>query len=277
MIPFEPGSDHRDPAIWQSRRLWSLRDMIKIEIRPFLDAQDLAVQWSFLLHNESERFAGGVSVKARTEFAENLRPVLAELASEEAEMCRRGVERVIEELARTGNPPEIASVVDDLRRRLLDHASSTYCLSLSRHERNLYAPKEPLFGDLVEAKFPAVTSEDIAEAGKCISVSRCTAAVFHLMRVMETAVQKLGETLNIDLVHEKNWQNILNEVNKAIKALDHKQEGTKKLAEISSHLYAVKIAWRNEVMHPKQTYTTDEADTVFRNVRVFMRDLAAVI
>lgn len=253
--------------------------MIKLELKPFLDAQDLACQWSFLMHNESERFPGGVSQRLRDEFSEKLRPLLDQLASDEFKMCRQGVQRLIGELARTGRPPEIASVVDDLRRRLLDQAEITYCLTLTPSEKALYEQerREPLFGDLVEEKFPAVTSEDIAEAGKCLGVGRYTAAVFHLMRVMETAVHKLGEVLDIGLVQEKNWQNILDEVNKAIKALDHKQAKTKNLASISSHLYAVKLAWRNEVMHPKQTYTSDEADTVFRSVRAFMNDLAEVV
>ena len=66
-------------------------------------------------------------------------------------------------------------------------------------------------------------------------------------------------------------------INKVIRGLDHKQQRTKTLAEISSHLYAVKVAWRNEVMHPKQTYTSEEADAVFRNVRIFIRELTEVI
>jgi hypothetical protein len=49
------------------------------------------------------------------------------------------------------------------------------------------------------------------------------------------------------------------------------------LAGISSNLYNVKIAWRNEVMHPKQTYTPDEGKMVFIAVRGFMSDLADVI
>ena len=42
------------------------------------------------------------------------------------------------------------------------------------------------------------------------------------MRVMETGVQEFGNKLGVSLVNEKNWQNILDEINKRIKALPPK-------------------------------------------------------
>lgn len=149
-------------------------------------------------------------------------------------------------------------------------------LCLTNKERDWYKPSSPIFVKEMTDKIPAI-AEDADEAAKCLALSRPTACVFHLMRVMELGVQKLGETLGVALVSEKNWQNILDETNKAIKALDHKQSRTKALAEVSSHLYGVKVAWRNEVMHPKQTYTPEEAEAIFNNVRTFIRELAGVI
>jgi hypothetical protein len=46
--------------------------------------------------------------------------------------------------------------------------------------------------------------------------------------------------------------------------MDAKQLSTKAYAEAASHLYNVKVAWRNEVMHPKQTYTFEEAEDDLR-------------
>jgi hypothetical protein len=40
------------------------------------------------------------------------------------------------------------------------------------------------------------------------------------MRVMETAVQVLGNRLGVQLTADKNWQNILDEANKAIKGMN---------------------------------------------------------
>jgi hypothetical protein len=149
-------------------------------------------------------------------------------------------------------------------------------LSIPYEKSELFRQKDPLFGSEVESKFPSM-SEDIAEAGKCLALARPTSAVFHLMRVMELAVQRFGSELGVILVEQKNWQNILDEINKSIRALDHRVPRTKALAELSSHLYSVKVAWRNEVMHPKQTYTADEADAIFENSKIFVRELARFI
>ena len=99
-------------------------------------------------------------------------------------------------------------------------------LAISPSQISLYEQKEPLFGPEVEARFPQM-SEDISEAGKCLGLDRSTAAVFHLMRVMEAALQHFGSELGITLVAEKNWQNILDEVNSAIRKLDHKLSRTR--------------------------------------------------
>jgi HEPN domain-containing protein len=140
-----------------------------------------------------------------------------------------------------------------------------------------YYDEEPLFGEQVANKF-GKTITDIQEAGKCLAVGRYTACVFHLMRVMEFAVQYLGGRLGISLVTQKNWANILDEVDKAIRALPIKTTKQRtlrnKFAESSAHLRMVKDAWRNDVMHPKETYTDDEAERIFRNVKDFMIHLA---
>jgi hypothetical protein len=39
--------------------------------------------------------------------------------------------------------------------------------------------------------------EDADEAGKCFAVGRYTACVFHLMRIMERCVQKMGRDLGV--------------------------------------------------------------------------------
>jgi len=184
------------------------------------------------------------------------------------------IERIKHDMFERGQVPT-AHAIEELYNRLRDALEERFFLSVPPEMVELYQQTKPLFGDNVEAKFPNM-SEDIAEAGKCLGLARPTAAVFHLMRVMELAVRKLGDHLGVTLVDEKNWQCILDEVNKAIKALDHKQARTKTLAGAAGHLYAVKVAWRNEVMHPKQTYTPDEASAIFDGVRVFMVDLAAL-
>lgn len=132
-----------------------------------------------------------------------------------------------------------------------------------------------LFGTEVEARFPRA-SGDISEAGKCLALDRPTACVFHLMRVMEVALQEFGDALGVSFPQDKNWQTILDQTNKAIKGMDHKLAKTPQYAEAAAHLYNVKLAWRNPVMHPKESYTWDEAKQIFGNVKTFVSDLATL-
>jgi hypothetical protein len=170
----------------------------------------------------------------------------------------------------------LRQALKELRTRIVDELADRMVFSISSENAALLDDSAPLFGAEVAAKLPG-TAEDISEAGQCLALNRPTASVFHLMRVMEIGVQVLGSHLGVHLAVDKNWQNILNEMNKAIKALDQKDAKTKAYAGISSNLYNVKLAWRNEVMHPKQTYTPDEAKKVFTAVDGFMRDLASAI
>jgi hypothetical protein len=138
----------------------------------------------------------------------------------------------------------------------------------------LYNSKE-IFGTEVNSKFPEIQF-DAVEAGNCYACGRGTAVVFHLMRIMEVGVQRLGDKLGVSLVAEKNWQNILDEINKKISGLP-KDPARVELSAAAASLYAVKLAWRNEVMHPKDTYTLEEADNLIRQVRILMQQLARII
>lgn len=164
----------------------------------------------------------------------------------------------------------------DLHLRVIDELGDRLFLALPPESASYYDQKQPLFGGDVESKFPQM-SEDIAEAGKCLALNRSTAAVFHLMRVMEIAVQTFGTKIGIALASEKMWQNTLDEVNKAIKGLNPKAPLTQAYAATASHLYNVKVCWRNPTMHPKQTYTPEEARKIFDAVKTFTDDLVNLI
>jgi hypothetical protein len=170
---------------------------------------------------------------------------------------------------------EIIELLSQLERTITWEMEDKLFMYIPPERADRYDQKE-LFGKDVNAKFPTI-QYDAAEAGNCFACGRSTAVVFHLMRIMEVGVQVLGNKLGVALTHEKNWQNILDEVNKAIKKLDQKAATTKELAAASANLYSVKLAWRNEVMHPKDTYTLEEADNLIRQVRIFMEHLAKLV
>ena len=79
---------------------------------------------------------------------------------------------------------------------------------------------KPLFGEDVAIAIPNSTHE-IAEAGRCfaLNLERWTAAVFHLMRALELALQKWATDLELELrvpVAQANVQDILNAADKKL-------------------------------------------------------------
>jgi hypothetical protein len=137
-----------------------------------------------------------------------------------------------------------------------------------------------LFDVFVTDIYPQL-SYDIVEAGNCLALDRTTACVFHLMRVMEFGVQRFGDKIGIRFVNETNWQGILNQVNGRIRDLPEKPAVKKRrkeqYADVAGHLYNVKVAWRNPVMHPKRTYTPEEAEHLFATVKMFTTNLVKLL
>jgi len=116
---------------------------------------------------------------------------------------------------------------------------------------------------------------DIDESGKCLSFSRYTSCVFHLMRIIEKGVQILGDNLDVLETHTKTWGEIVKNVNNAIKSKNlHKSQ---RYNETITYLTNIRIAWRNEVMHPKDTYTQEEAIGIYDATKIFMTHLVTEI
>ena len=134
---------------------------------------------------------------------------------------------------------------------------------------------QSLFGKEVEDRF-SKASEDISEAGKCVALERPTASVFHLMRAMELAVQALYAAIGLTGSPEREWGKLLSDIHGKIEQMD-KGSNRDEWSAAHTHLYHVKQAWRNDVMHPKQTYTPDEAKAVYDAVRSFMQHLAKLV
>ena len=168
-----------------------------------------------------------------------------------------------------------------LRERLRDELESEYFLHVSRADRQFYGQPEG-FGSEVAAKFPTGT-EDVEGAGNCLALGQPTASVFHLMRLVELGVRALAKKLKVKSIDPdmENWNTITDHIDKAIRSLPAKTKANKlrkvALAGVSGHLNVVRISTRNEVMHPKKTYTQEEARDLFQATRLFMHHLAGLI
>jgi hypothetical protein len=120
--------------------------------------------------------------------------------------------------------------------------------------------------------FPAMIGErfpqaiyDMEEAGKCLALERATACAFHLMRVTEYGLQALGKKVGI--AHERpDWEPVIRKIDAELKKpyAEREYKGMADfLAHASAHLNAVKVAWRNRVMHVERKHTIEEAREIY--------------
>ncbi|MGC5796966.1 hypothetical protein [Sphingomonas sp. NFX23] len=136
------------------------------------------------------------------------------------------------------------------------------------------------FGD-VAAKLPSITA-DLEEAVACFNTARFTATVFHLMRAIEASLRVFGKKLKINIdADQANWYQIIQHVNRAIDQLPNRTSAQslrkQSYGVVSAHLNAVRIAWRNEVMHPKASYASAEAADILVHSKALIRSVIDVL
>ena len=153
-------------------------------------------------------------------------------------------------------------------------------LMLDTKHAEYYDKKGTVLGEEVLNRFSQIAElrEDAAEAGNCFALENYTACVFHLMRIMERCVQKLGNDLKLSekITCDQEWQKILNNIRGKVKERypSEKDSARIKIESVIGHLETVKIAWRNPTMHPKATYTDREAEKIIGAVQAFVEDFS---
>jgi hypothetical protein len=164
-----------------------------------------------------------------------------------------------------------------LQGRITDETGLALFMVIPKNKIEFFE-KPNLFGQQVADNFPSATL-DIEEAGKCYAAGRNTATVMHLMRVMEVGLRLTATALGLPDPTHANWQSIIDKINREI----NQKAATKDPAwlkvepfysQVSAHLFAVKTAWRNPVMHIHSTYDEERALDIFNAVKGFMRHLA---
>ena len=173
-----------------------------------------------------------------------------------------------------GDHEGLRSAVKVLQGRFEDELGNTFFYRIERNKAHLY-DQSNLFGATVFQQFPSATF-DIEEAGKCLALDRNTACVMHLMRVVEIGLRAVALSLGID-PNNANWANLINQINARLKQNQSPQMSPSMqqfFAEVVAHLSAVKIAWRNPVMHADKMYDEERAQDIFDHLKRLMRHLA---
>jgi hypothetical protein len=176
------------------------------------------------------------------------------------------------------------------------HLHESLILDMRRHkflqmEKGEFFNNQNLLGSEVWEAFPK-SQEDILDAGNCLAVDLNTAAVFHLMHVVEWGLRALCIDLNMpDIVDDRKanrtipieyamWEKILGQLPAAVDTrVQSIQDREKKQAAQTFYYPALKElagfkdAWRNHVMHTRASYNSEDALAVKSHVERFMRSL----
>lgn len=183
--------------------------------------------------------------------------------------------------------PNIKYVTDrihDLRKRIHDELGGRCTFLLTPDQEKAFTD-EKAFGQDVFDKFPDARL-DVTEAAQCNALGRHTAAVCHLMRVLEVGLKVLAKKLGIPdplISSNRDWGSMLATIQAEIQA----NKKTPKIADwhsIHNHveqahafLMSAKGAWRNPTMHVENHYNEGEAASIYGAVHGFMRQVVLLV
>jgi hypothetical protein len=283
-----------------SGHFWSLWDMLSFYARDFLGAfgslQELKRALSRLHPLEP------ITPSHLSEFQHDLFVLDSHLRGIGLEASIAQIDRIAYALQDTKRPVqslELANLLKDLQHRVDDELCRRvfYCvdqMKTSQFFRSEGAPKEQrmqlkpiadVFGPQVLATFFTADDHDPREATLCLIQGRNTAAVFHLMRMLEIGLIPLAAIFNVSMEHT-NWGPALEEIEKHIKsmhriapwnALADCKDRQEVYGQAASHFDMLRIAWRNYTAHARGKYSDDEADIIFRNVKAFLDKTATML
>jgi hypothetical protein len=182
---------------------------------------------------------------------------------------------------------EVVRQMQSLLEAYDDDTQFLYLYAYPKDKMQLYMGRSVQW-EAALAKLPAIAT-DMERALDLYALGHNLGCVFHLMRVMEIGVQRLGRRLGVaptklsaTKLSDLSWHQILNELNPKLRALPQDTVSRKAKVEqfsaIQSYLYGVKDAWRNPTMHPRKTgYSDLETLNIINHVRSFMNELASAL
>jgi hypothetical protein len=268
-------------------RVRSLSDMLKVNAEQFVEA----ARYLAVLREISERVA-------RSEQTQGLDRPLTALAREASGLDQRlnelraqcdslDMRFTIKHIDRCLNeselkPQHLIAYSVEIYDRFRDELAERRFYSLTPRDATWF--EDPLKGwESVIDRFGC--SFDVEEARKCIALERYTAAVFHLMKVVEAAVLELQIFLK-DKDVKANFGAVVTKLEDMTQKqrFEHIKDDLKPylpvIRDVLTQLHAVKDSWRNKVSHvdvlvPADTFTEELARGVHDATLLLMKKLAA--
>jgi hypothetical protein len=175
---------------------------------------------------------------------------------------------------------EAPLMADTLRR---DLSTKLFLAITDEAAIQLFENSAPFDSEIVSVndRFPDAVY-DIQEAANCLALSRPTASVCHLMRVLEVGLFALAEDLDVPWPNRNDWQDVINAIEGKIKLFEKGsgplpsdwRDKRQFYADAATQFTHFKDGWRNHAMHFRAVYDDAKAEIIFRSVQDFMRVLA---
>jgi hypothetical protein len=123
--------------------------------------------------------------------------------------------------------------------------------------------------------------QDMRDAGNCLALDLHTAAVFHLMRVVEHGVRRLIADFNVQVpsrpcLEDADWSELITALNAKVVSLGTPQRGSPERREVERLTTLISEArtlkdFRNPTMHCRVVYNVHEAKNILVHVRTFIQ------
>jgi hypothetical protein len=274
-------------------RLLSLGDIVE-SIRAsllFMHSRDIALQIG-MMNIWIAKGQGDLRVSSDglTPLRNELGEVLGALLERREELpikwqMRTKIERLQQRVLsdQTLTVAQVELLCKELDNDIIAALAEPWFLMIPSERREFYEQRTPPFGMDVANQFPA-TIRDIAAASRCMALDEWTAAVFHLMRVLERGLHRFAGIVGLpmsDDIELANWKNIIDQIEAKLREMEQtqpkgaaKSERLQLYAQAASGFWQFKEAWRNHVAHSRATYDEPDAWSIWQNVRDFMVHLA---
>jgi hypothetical protein len=269
LAPSPPRPDNRR----RFHGLWSLWDMQELKARPFVNAmRALAIIEQTLEKGKPEQMQKKPSGSSTAPVAKSLLEFIDACTALGADVSLMAAVELYEKIASSAVTFAVLhEEVRHLHKYFERHLESAKLFALNPDDARYYDTALEQFGDCVTASFPSTASE-IDEAGKCLALGRAAAAIFHLMRVVEIGLRSIAPLMGI---HEPkpDWGKVIRAVDDYLKLPKDEKKldlDDSYLAAVSAQMHAVKLAWRNQVMHVDTTFSLENAREIFEQTKLLM-------
>lgn len=196
----------------------------------------------------------------------------------EAQVMQNAISRLSRKLTREPTYHDLEYGLRSIQDALKDSMQWHLVYRYPTAKANVFTTWRADWNDVL-ANYPD-TQDDIRAGVDLWAMHYPTASVFHMMRVLETGLQKIAAELLVSFAAQ-NWQTVIDQIEAVIRQQqrtlpkgDARNTRLRFLSELAKELVYFKDGWRNYVSHNKGTYDDAQARLVMDHVRHFMMTLA---